>query len=481
VSPADKAELKVLGIDEMAAASTELTSPGRGHRIKLIDAKGLGSSPSGPPISVRSLGKGRVYYIAWNLPAPAIRKLLAHVCQEADVQPPLAIRFDDNIPADYVETHLFGEATGGRYVAYGLDFGGGPRRARLVPAALARGEARYYVRDIRPPSYLAPGGGAGKAAWSAADLAKGIPCALPAQDPELFLLERADLPPLPLEGLTAEQAEVLCWAWRDSPASSRRVLIDSFHVEEFRTSKPKMPTAVKALEDAGWEVNSSLSRLDEQITTSSSKGVARENLSSYQVLVLSGLGHGTRIWQDAELKRLMRFVEAGGGLLACLKRDWHSESMFYEELKPFGIGDAALAIGKGTGEPTGQGGNLYDPERCILGEPLFVALTPAMAHPITDGVKCFQTTGVRPLHVANPAIKTLFASGPQSEVMNLWGQRRPAPNAPVLVALEHGKGRLVVVGCDTWLRPDEQALADNQRLLMNAINWLGHAGQTEKR
>ena len=57
--------------------------------------------------------------------------------------------------------------------------------------------------------------------------------------------------------------------------------------------------------------------------------------------------------------------------------------------------------------------------------------------------------------------------------MNLWGERRAAPNAPVAVALEHGKGRVVVIGSDTWLRPDELELGDNKRLLVNILRWLG--------
>ena len=141
--------------------------------------------------------------------------------------------------------------------------------------------------------------------------------------------------------------------------------------------------------------------------------------------------------------------------------------------RPFRVGEAGLQIGKGVGEATGASGNIYDPANCILGEPLYVGLTDPPKHPITEGVELFQTTGIRPLYVANPAATALFASGPKAEVMNLWGERRPAPNAPVAVALEHGKGRVVVIGSDTWLRPDELELGDNKRLLINILDWLG--------
>lgn len=57
--------------------------------------------------------------------------------------------------------------------------------------------------------------------------------------------------------------------------------------------------------------------------------------------------------------------------------------------------------------------------------------------------------------------------------MDPWGERSPAPKASVAAALEYGKGRVVVVDADTWLRPDELQLGDNKRLLVNILNWLG--------
>jgi hypothetical protein len=43
----------------------------------------------------------------------------------------------------------------------------------------------------------------------------------------------------------------------------------------------------------------------------------------------------------------------------------------------------------------------------------------------------------------------------------------------VAVALQEGEGRVVVVGADTWLRPDELAMGDNKRFLVQVIDWLG--------
>ncbi len=452
--------IAAIGPSDVAPVQTRMTSPSCGYRVTLTSAEALGDSSHGPPATVHKLGKGRVIYIAWHLRADATRKLLSYVCSRAGVEPEVDVRFQDDIAADYVETHLFGKEGSGRYVLYALNFGGGPRRVRLVPRRLAHAAGRtYFVRNARTRQCVAPNGTRSKVPWSVADLLNGIPASLAAQDPELLLVERTDLQPLVLNGLTQEQEEVLRLAWRDSSPSSHRMLIDGYHVAEFRVSKPKMPTAVKLLEDEGWEVNSGISRLGEKLKTFSSQGISEEDLASYDVLVLCGLRHGGSVWRNEEVDTLRRFVRNGGGLLVCIKRDWHWEASFYEELKGFGIGDA--------------GGNIYDPQHCIMNEPLYVTLSDAAAHPVTRGVERFQTTGIRPLDVTNKYAKVLLTAGENAEVMDLWGKRRPAPNAPIAVALEYGDGRIVVIGTDTWLRPDELEMGDNKVLLTNVLNWLG--------
>ena len=46
-----------------------------------------------------------------------------------------------------------------------------------------------------------------------------------------------------------------------------------------------------------------------------------------------------------------------------------------------------------------------------------------------------------------------------------------------MAALEYGKGRVVVIGTDTWLMPDSLEMADNQRLFLNAIRWLARSDE----
>ncbi len=453
-------ELRALGLGEIDPAYSRMCSPHTGYRAELKGAEGIGSSPQGPPMSVFRLGEGRVYYLAWNLPHEVLRRALSWICRQVNVEPMVDVQLEDGIEADYVEAHLLGRETEGRYVVYALNFGGGPRTARLIPLPLARAnQDRYLVREMRSGQYLSADGGHAREPWTAQDMARGIPSSLPPQNPELFLVEREDLAPLALRGLTAEQQEALAWAWRDSPPSKWRMLVDGYHVAEFRVSKPKMPTAVKALEDAGWEVNSLISRLGEEVETFSGNGITTEKLSGYQVLMLCGLRHGASVWRNEELAAVREFVRTGGGLFVCLKRDWHFDYPIYEDIQQFNIQDA--------------GGSIYDPSSCILGEPIYVGFRDPSSHPTTEGVRLLQSTGMRPLTVEHPAAKTLFASAEDAKAMDLWGEMRDAPRAPVAVALEEGRGRVVVVSADTWLRPDELAMGDNERFLLNVVEWLG--------
>ena len=453
-------KLEELGLGDVDPAYSRMCSPHTGYRAELRGAEGIGSSPQGPPITVSRIGAGRVYYLAWNLPHEVLRHVLSWICAQVGVEPTVDVRFEDGIAADYVEAHLLGRQEDGRYVLYALNFGGGSRTARLIPLPLAREErGRHFVRAVPSGRHLSPGGGEGREAWTAQDMTRGIPASLPSEDPTIFLVERDDLRPLELRGLTAEQEEVLSWAWRDSPPSKWRVLVDGYHVAEFRVSKPKMPTAVKALEDAGWEVNSLISRLGPEVETFSGRGITTEKLSSYQVLLFSGLRHGESVWRNEELAALGEFVRSGGALLVCLKRDWHFDYPMYEDIQQFKVQDA--------------GGNIHDPSSCILGEPVYVGFRKISPHPTTERVRLLQSTGMRPLTVEHPAATVLVAAGEKARAMDLWGETRDAPAAPVAVALTEGNGRVVVVGADTWLRPDELAMADNERFLLNVIGWLG--------
>ena len=79
--------------------------------------------------------------------------------------------------------------------------------------------------------------------------------------------------------------------------------------------------------------------------------------------------------------------------------------------------------------------------------------------------------------LADAEAVALFASDDDAKVMDLWGGLAGGARVPVAVAVGEGRGRVVVIGSDTWLRPDELALGDNRRFLLNIAEWLARAGE----
>ena len=446
---------KTLGLRATPASDFDFRSPVFGYQFKPQGAEVLGRTASGEPaLTSHSLGKGKVYYLAREF-APEIRRaLIGWIVKRHGLRPEVDVEFADGVDADYVETHLF--KAEGRSVIYALNFGGGPRRARLkLVQGLPPAGKRAYVRSIRPDAYLAPGGKAGKAAWKRSDLERGIDVTLPMHDPIVLLVEDEGAAPLRLRQMTAEQEGVLSWLYRPSPKAPKRVLIDGVYVAEGRVHKWRMPTAVKLLEDNGYQVNSLCAPLRKPLMRSLD-GVRREDLSSYDVFILSGT-HGRNEWEDADVRAVHNFVKNGGGLVCCLIREWH-------HAKPQKVLEA-LGI-----QPIYS--YFHDPKHHIVGEPKYVTFRNIADHPVTKGVKLFQSTGAKPLAVRNPKATVLIRGSDSSYAYHSWGQTLRKPHLPVMAALEYGKGRVVVIGTDTWLLPDDLKLGDNRRLFLNAINWL---------
>lgn len=283
------ADLTEIGVGKRQSSYSRMSSA-RGYIVEPEDAKPIGASDFGPPITVRRAGKGQIYYIPWNFPPETLRYILRWISNRRGLRPDVDVRLEDGISVDYIETHLLGRK--GRYAVYALNFGGGPRKGRLV---VWLPEGSFFVRNVRTQAYISPDRSQSKHKWTTAELKNGIPTSLPYLDPVLFIVESSNLHPSQLKGLSEEQKEVLSWAWRPSPPSRWRIPIDGYHTAEFRVFKSKMPTAVKALEDDNWEVNSLISRLGDEVETFSSKGITREKLSSYQVLVLCGTAHWQRV------------------------------------------------------------------------------------------------------------------------------------------------------------------------------------------
>ncbi|NQT86952.1 beta-galactosidase trimerization domain-containing protein, partial [bacterium] len=309
---------KTIGLRATSAAGYDFARPVYGYAFKPSSAKPLGQTAGGAAaLTANAVGQGTVYYLAREF-EPAVRSaLLRWIAARHGLKAEVDVAFTDGIAGDYVETHLFGGR--GRRVVYALNFGGGPRKALLRPATGLPAEgARATVRDLHTGLYLGPGESVGRVAWERADLERGIAVELPMHDPVVLLVEDAALEPVPLRQLTAEQERTLRWLYRPSPKAAKRVLIDGVYVAEGRVHKWRMPTAVKLLEDNGYQVNSLCAPLRTPLMRGID-GLQAEALASYDVFVLSGT-HGKTEWEDKDIRKVADYVQDGGGLLVCLIR-----------------------------------------------------------------------------------------------------------------------------------------------------------------
>ena len=450
---------KTIGLRGTPDADFKFASPIYGYQFQQAGAEVTGRTEAGAPaLAVNTIGKGKVYYLAREFEPAARRAIINRIVRNHE-QPEIDIEFLDGIDGDYVETHLF--RNGGRRVLYALNFGGGPRKARLKPARGLPSEGeRVFLRNVHTGEHLGPDPMVGRIAWSRDDLIKGITLELPMHDPVVLLMEDAGTDESELRRLTAEQERVLPWLYRPSPKSPSRVLVDGVYVAEGRVHKWRMPTAVKLLEDNGYQVDSLSAPLRKPLMRSID-GVKPGDIDSYDVFILSGT-HGRTEWQAPDIKAVHDYVKGGGGLLCCLIRDWHFPKP-QKALNAFGI------------QPIYS--YFHDPKNHILDEPVYVTFKDVLEHPVTRGVQAFQSTGAKPLQLTNRNARALIRGSRTSYAWHSWGETVRKGGLPVMAALEYGKGRVVVIGTDTWLMPDSLEMADNQRLFLNAIRWLARSDE----
>jgi hypothetical protein len=455
-------EGKSVGLKSIPSGEREFSfsDPVHGYTFEPATAQVLAKSAEQCAFSVQTLGRGHVYFLSREPNPESRRACINWVVKKCNLSADVDVAFTDDSKSDYVDTHLFTKDK--RSVVYAINWGGGPRPAKLKLNGASH--AKSVLRDLRSGSYLALNGTPSPAPveWTGDQLAQGIPVSLPSQDPAVLLIEESGIDALPLRSLTAEQKDVLAWLYRPSPPSDKRVLIDGSYTLEGRVHKWRMPTAVKLLEDHGFEVDSLCQPL-RKARMRNGESVKPDKLENYQVFVLTGT-HGRDDWEDEDLKIAVDYVKNGGGLLYCFPTD-HSNGTASKLLNRFGL-DIAFA-------------NFYDPTANILNEPLYVTFSNPAAHPATDGVKTFQSAGAIPILTAQlkENFTVLFKGGPSSYTAHPWGDSNKSPGQAVAVALEVSKGRVIAIGADSWLRPDDLERGDNKAFFLKAIEWLSHAGK----
>ncbi len=425
----------------------------RGRKFTPTTATVLGTTTSGAPaLTVNKVGFGKVYYLAREFDGLIRNKLTRWIMAQAKIKPDTEVELTDKLKTNYVETHLLSK--GGHHLLYAMNWGGGPRKARLKVLKDLRG-SQFFVRDLRTHDYISPDGSPEKQAWSADQLAEGIPCELAMHDPQVFVIDDASRGELVLTDLPAEQKEILSWLWRRTPESDRKILIDAYYVMEGRIHGYKMPTAVKMMEDNGFSVEHMVGPLD-NIQARTAEDISDAALDEFDVLILSGNdGQNYTFGGDEQMKMIADYVSNGGGLLIACIRNWH-DLKSSDLLAMFGMEVGASYF--------------YDSENAIADEPLWFTASDIGDHPIVEGVSKVHVMGARPIRGSGTAV---VSSGPNSYTDHPFsGEARTDGPQAIVMAAEFGQGRVVVVGSDYLFRPADLSKADNGKLLSNIINWL---------
>ncbi|MFZ2657273.1 MAG: beta-galactosidase trimerization domain-containing protein [Victivallales bacterium] len=413
------------------------TDGATGANMEAVSATVLMSYADGrPAITEKKLGKGKVYFFASNFAYDDLEKIYASIFKANGIAGDLTVASKNG--DRFIETHLLGGK--GRQVLYAHNWGTGTKKVSIGIPGIADGN--YSVRLVSSGEKLG-----GRETWSADELRSGIPVALASQDPAVLLIEAKEQKPLTMKNLDAAWLEKLSYL-RPNPPAQTRVLVSSGKYENM--TKIRMLTAVHLLEENGFEVNTLLDKVEQSVKTFTDR-VTTESLSKYQVLVALGRGG----FSDDETALLKDFVNNGGSLLVAGNlyvgpHGWMDTGAKGKLMKAFGVN-----LGNR---------NVRNPEDHLAPSDYLAGFTKIEKHPITTGVKVFQSLGMGALPNASPAAIPLICSGAGA---------KPA-NEPVMIAMEYGKGRIVVMGDSTWMEPTALAMADNAQLCLNIFRWLAH-------
>lgn len=427
-----------LGLDGVPSERRDFDSC-HGVELTLAGATSLATFADGSPaITVNRHGKGHVYYFACNLPFPQLKTSLATILGENGIGPQLSIKALDGSPANYVEAHLLGSK--GSFILYLNNFGGGDRKLKVAWPAVPTGI--FKVSDIKSGASLADN-------FSSEALKDGLELTAPSQSPVALLLElKGEGRPTQLTQLPASDRRFLDM-WRRSPPGGAKILFNTCSRDEMDPFR--MLTGKTLLEDNGFEISYAMAIPEDGQVKAFFEEVETKPLSNYAIYVLPG----TRWLKDAKtIKGIVDYVKGGGSLLLGATVDigcsgWMSNRSHRKELfEAFGLK---------------CGGVNFKDDKMNIFSPYFCRFTNiAAGHPVVVGVNSVQIAGASVLGVTREGQSVLVRSNATSV---------PA-EAPFLVAMEFGAGRVVAMGDALWLGPEWLDKADNAQLMLNIFNWL---------
>jgi len=416
-----------------------------GAKVSLAGAEAVMKYADGSPaVTVNSYGKGRVYFVAAELPYDALRSLIARVIDESGARPEILVRRRDGRRLPFCESHLFGK--NGRYVAVIQNYGGGEETISVKLPGVERGD--YVIRDVASGRPVSLAGGAAKVELPAA----GIELVLRPLDPLVLLIEKAGLRPTELPGLDPRRAAEIDALWANAEKFHSRVLFEANYPRtDFASTY--IYTARRMLNEAGYQWQFALSHFSENgglIKCFDGRDIREFRLSDFRVLVIPSMHLWAHRWPKEEMDALKGFVEEGGGLLF-LGRSFDRRGGF-NALMQFGIRDTDDLI--------------LDEQHHVDGDPYYVTYTRIADHPAARGVSVFQSRGGS--HIIPDDDSVVLIRADDTAVTRGGEVKSPV----ICVVKQFGKGRIAVVGDDRWTDPVFLDQGDNARLWMSLIDWL---------
>ena len=417
-----------------------------GARVELVGAQPCSTFADGSPaITVHRVGRGRVYFIAAELPHDALADFIARVIRECSVQPKIVVRRTDGARLRFCESHLLGRE--GRRVATVQHYGGGVEAVRVRLPTIG-GPCRVRDLDTREP-VQSP---SRDALWTEAELRAGIPATLQPLDPLVLLIEGASLKPLPMPGLEPDRAGAIDALWANTDRFHTRVLFEA-NYPRIDFASTYIYTARQMLNAAGYQWQFALSHYSANrglIKCFDGRKLHELRLGDFGVLVFPSMHLWSHRWPKEELDAVAAFVENGGGALF-LGRSFDRRGG-WNMLRQFGIRDTADLV--------------IDEQHHVDGDPYYVTYTRIAKHPATRGVRTFQSRGGS--HIIPGADAEALIRAAPAAVTRSRDVREPV----ICVVKSFGKGRIAVVGDHRWTDPVFLSQGDNAKLWLGLVEWL---------
>ncbi len=396
----------------------------------------IGFYSTGKPAATEfKYGRGKVYYIGCELGLKDTEKLIGYIANKNGIKPALKV-YSYRKPAEFVEARLLGRSS--KFVWYIFNWGGGTKDIRVAQESIPEG--KWNIRDVVTYNTFMKN-------VSASQIRKGIEIKLKSHEPVILLLEKAGEPSIKFIKIPEAQQRFLKM-WRPSPEGEIKVLLCSRYEI---MSKRRMLTGVNILEHSGFEFQLGMSPIANEMKVFNNV-MRNVKLSDFDIVVSLGNKYARPKVKESA-KTLRQYVLQGGGVLLAANHyvgphGWLTNTRISPLAEVFGVSYTNKNI---------VDSKEYDdfPEY-----PRFSDISP---HEITNGVKSFQSSGMSALRIIDKKnVQVLIRAGSTSNM----------PGAPVMVAIEMGKGRVVIMGDAKWMRPSFLAKGDNLQLFLNIFNWL---------